>query len=78
MNAKKAQTVLNNLKAKQINNVLLTYNILLLKNKKQILQENTKDVKSAKRKHLIDRLILTDKKIDAIRSSISEIFKFNN
>ena len=78
MNAKKAQTVLNNLKAKQINKVLLTYNILLLKNKKQILQENTKDVKSAKRKHLIDRLILTDKKIDAIRSSISEIFKFNN
>ena len=62
MNAKKAQTVLNNLKAKQINKVLLTYNILLLKNKKQILQENTKDVKSAKRKHLIDRLILTDKK----------------
>jgi glutamate-5-semialdehyde dehydrogenase len=78
MNAKKAQTVLNNLKAKQINKVLLTYNILLLKNKKQILQENTKDVKSAKRNHLIDRLILTDKKIDAIRSSISEIFKFNN
>ena len=78
MNAKKAQTVLNNLKSKQINKVLLTYNLLLLKNKKQILQENTKDVRSAKRKHLIDRLILNDKKIDAIRSSISEIFKFNN
>jgi gamma-glutamyl phosphate reductase len=49
INAKKALTLLNNLDEKKTNKVLLDYNQLLLKNKKQILQENIKDVKSAKK-----------------------------
>jgi len=76
--AKKALTTLSDLNGKKINKVLSSYNQLLLKNKKQILQENIKDVKSVKRKHLIDRLILDDKRIEAIRNSINEILKFKN
>ena len=59
VNAKKALDVLSNLDGEKINKVLLSYNRLLLKNKKQILQENIKDVKNVKRKHLVDRLILS-------------------
>ena len=77
-NAKKAFTTLNNLDEKKINNVLLVYNQLLLRNKKQILQENIKDIKNVKRKHLVDRLMLNDKRIESIRNSISEIFKFKS
>ena len=50
----------------------------MLENKKQILQENIKDVKNVKRKHLVDRLILDNKRIDVIRNSINEIFKFKS
>ena len=78
LNAKKALTTLNNLEGKKINKVLSSYNRLLLENKKQILQENMKDVKAVKRKHLIDRLLLNEKRIDGIRNSISEIFKFKS
>ena len=78
INAKKALTVLNNLDEKKINKVLLSYNQLLLKNKKQILQENIKDVKNVKRKHLVDRLVLDNKRIDGIRNSINEILKFKS
>tara|TARA_B110000211_G_scaffold124953_1_gene143998 strand:- start:743 stop:1984 length:1242 start_codon:yes stop_codon:yes gene_type:complete len=78
MNAKKALTILNNLDEKKINKVLLNYSQLLLENKKQILQENIKDVKNVKRKHLVDRLILDNKRIDVIRNSINKIFKFKS
>jgi glutamate-5-semialdehyde dehydrogenase len=78
VNAKRALNVLKNLDGKRINKVLLSYNQLLLKNKKQILRENIKDIKSIKRKHLIDRLILDDKRIESIRNSINEILKFDN
>jgi len=78
INAKKSQAILNNLDEKKINKVLLSYNQLLLRNKKQILQENIKDLKNTKRKHLIDRLILDDGRIENIRNSINEIFKFKN
>jgi|TARA_B110000259_G_scaffold115674_1_gene131783 glutamate-5-semialdehyde dehydrogenase len=78
INAKKAFTILNNLDEKKINKVLLDYNQLLLKNKKQILQENSKDVKNVKRKHLVDRLILDDKRIEGMRSSVNDILKFKN
>ena len=78
VNAKKALTVLNSLDEKKINRVLLNYNQLLLKNKKQILRENNKDVKNVKRKHLVDRLILNDKKIEDIRNSVNDILKFKN
>ena len=77
-NAKKAFTILNNLDGEKINKVLQSYSQLLLKNKKQILQENEKDIKSLKRKHLVDRLVLDDKKIEGIRSSINDILKFKN
>ena len=78
VNAKKASDVLSNLDGEKINKVLLSYNRLLLKNKKQILQENIKDVKNVKRKHLVDRLILSNKRIESIRNSINEILKFKN
>jgi len=78
INAKKAFLQLNNLDSKKINKVLDTYSQLLLKNKKQILNENLKDVKFSARKHLLDRLILDEKKIDGIRNSVNEIIKFKN
>ncbi|MDA9092038.1 glutamate-5-semialdehyde dehydrogenase [Pelagibacteraceae bacterium] len=78
INARKAFVQLNNLDPKKINKVLNTYNGFLLKNKKQILRENSKDVKLSTRKHLVDRLILNEKRIDGIRNSINEIVKFKN
>jgi glutamate-5-semialdehyde dehydrogenase len=77
-NAKRAFTVLNSLSGDKINKVLLSYNKLLLENKKQIIHENVKDVKIVKRKHLVDRLVLDGKRIEKIRSSINEILKFKN
>ena len=62
MNAKRAFDLLNNLDEKKINKVLSNYNQILLTSKKQILLENIKDLKSIKRKHLVDRLILNEKK----------------
>ena len=78
INSKKAFIQLKNLDSKKINKVLNTYNQLLLKNKKQILKENLKDVKSSSRKHLLDRLVLDEKRIEGIRNSINEIVKFKN
>jgi len=78
VNAKRALIALNNLDEKKINKVLLSYNRLLLQNKKQIIQENIKDVKNVKRKSLVDRLILNNQRIDLIRSSINEILKFKS
>ena len=78
INAKKALTILNSLDEKKINKVLVSYNQFLLENKKQILQENVKDIKNVKRKHLVDRLILDHKRIEGIRNSINEIFKFKS
>jgi glutamate-5-semialdehyde dehydrogenase len=78
LNARKAFSELKNLKNKNIDKVLLKYNQLLLENKKQILQENLKDVRNMKRKHFIDRLILDGKRIESIRHSINEIIRFKN
>jgi glutamate-5-semialdehyde dehydrogenase len=78
INARKAFLQLNNLGSKKINKVLSTYNQLLLNNKKQILQENSKDVKFSTRKNLIDRLILNEKRIDGIRNSINDVIKFKS
>ena len=78
INARKAFLELENIGPKKINKVLDTYNQLLSKNKKQILQENSKDVKFSKRKHLVDRLVLNEKRIDGIRNSINEIIKFKD
>ena len=78
LNAKKAFFQLNAIDSKKINKVLNTYNQLLLKNKKKIIKENLKDVKFSKREYLLDRLILDEKRIDGIRSSINEIIKFKS
>jgi glutamate-5-semialdehyde dehydrogenase len=78
LNAKKAFFQLNAIDSKKINKVLNTFNQLLLKNKKKILKENLKDVKFSKREYLLDRLILDEKRIDGIRSSINEIIKFKS
>jgi glutamate-5-semialdehyde dehydrogenase len=78
LNAKKAFSGLKNLESKKIDKVLLKYNQLLLENKKQILQENLKDIRSMKRKHLMDRLMLDEKRIEGIRYSINKIIKFKN
>ncbi len=77
-NAKKAFKDLRNVKHTKIKNVLGNYNKALLANKKKIIKENLKDIKSVKRKHLVDRLILNDKRIEGIRHSINEIARFRN
>jgi glutamate-5-semialdehyde dehydrogenase len=78
INAKNAFLQLNNLDSKKINKTLNTYNQLLLKNKRQIIKQNTKDIKSSIRKHLVDRLMLNEKRIDGIRNSINDIIKFKS
>ncbi len=64
--------------AKKRNKILETYSRELFKNKKKIIRENTKDVKTCKRGDLIDRLILDEKKIESIRNSINQIAKFKD
>ena len=77
-NAKKAFEDLKTIKHSKIKKVLENYNKSLLKNKKKIIKENLKDVKNVKRKHLVDRLILNDKRIEGIRYSINQIAKFKD
>jgi glutamate-5-semialdehyde dehydrogenase len=77
-NAKKAFEELKSINHDKIQAVLNSYNNAILKNKKKIIIENSKDVKSVRRKHLVDRLILNEKRIDGIRHSINEIYKFKN
>jgi len=77
-NAKKAFEDLKAVKHDKIRNVLENYNKSLLNNKHKIIIENHKDVKNVVRKHLVDRLILNEERIEAIRNSINEIAKFKN
>tara|TARA_B100000963_G_C22587733_1_gene653969 strand:- start:65 stop:1306 length:1242 start_codon:yes stop_codon:yes gene_type:complete len=77
-NAKKAFEDLKNVKHAKIKKVLENYNKSLSQNKKKIINENLKDVKNVKRKHLVDRLILNDKRIEGIRDSINQIAKFKD
>ena len=58
--------------------MLDNYNTEIIKNKKKIIKENLKDIKNVKRKHLVDRLILNEKRLDGIRHSINEIAKFKD
>ena len=78
LNARKAFEELKTIKHDKIKIILNSYNTSILKNKNQIIKENLKDVKSIKRKHLVDRLILNEKRIDGIRNSINEIAKFKD
>ena len=77
-NSRKAYERLKKIDHNKIKNVLKSYNSAILKNKNRIIQENLEDVKNVKREHLVDRLILNDKRIDGIRHSINEIIKFED
>jgi glutamate-5-semialdehyde dehydrogenase len=77
-NAKKAFEDLKIVKHNKIKKVLENYNKSLLTNKKKIIKENLKDVKNVKRKYLVDRLILNDKRIEGIRHSINQIARFKD
>ena len=78
VNAKKAFVDLIKVDSSKIKKVLANYNKSLLSNKKQIIKENNKDVRAAKRMNLIDRLILNEKRIESMRHSINEIIKFKD
>ena len=77
-NAKKAFEDLKSVNHNKIKKVLENYNYSLLRNKRKIIKENYKDVKNVQRKHLVDRLILNDKRIEGIRYSINQISKFKD
>ena len=70
------------LNAKKKDKVLKDYLSLIIKNKKLILNENLKDIKNAKMKklkdNLIKRLILDEKKIFEIVSTIKDIIKLKD
>ena len=72
-NSKKAFEDLKNINHSKIKLVLNDYRNLITKNKKKIIKENLKDVKNVKRKHLVDRLILDEQRIEGIKRSINEI-----
>ena len=78
INARKAFNNLKDIKHDKIRLVLNNFNTAILRNKKKIISVNLKDVKNVKRKHLVDRLILNEKRIDGIRHSINEIAKFKD
>ena len=78
LNAKKAFEELKTIKHSKIKLVLNNFNTAILKNKKKIIRENLKDIKNTKRKHLVDRLVLNEKRIEGIRHSINEIAKFKD
>jgi len=71
LNARKAFEELKSVNHDKIQLVLNNYNNAILKNKKKIIKENSKDVKNVKRKNLVDRLELNDNRIDNIRHSIN-------
>tara|TARA_Y100000817_G_scaffold261635_1_gene216122 strand:- start:909 stop:2153 length:1245 start_codon:yes stop_codon:yes gene_type:complete len=76
--SKEAFKNLGHVSLKKRNNVLETYIKYLKINKNKIIKENSKDIKICKREELIDRLIIDNKKIDSMRSSIHEIIKFKD
>ena len=63
-NSRKAFEDLKKIKHDRIKKVLENYNKSLLVNNKKIIKENQKDVKNVKRKSLVDRLILNEKRIE--------------
>tara|TARA_B100001057_G_C22845625_1_gene948926 strand:+ start:1346 stop:2587 length:1242 start_codon:yes stop_codon:yes gene_type:complete len=78
---KKSKQAFENLKKvshRKIDKALKDYIKFISNNKIKIIQENAKDVKRLKRKNVLDRLILNEKKIDSIIKSINEIRRFPN
>tara|TARA_A100001011_G_C14259711_1_gene821796 strand:+ start:114 stop:1355 length:1242 start_codon:yes stop_codon:yes gene_type:complete len=78
INSKKAFQDLSRINEKRINSVLESFNKSLLRNKRKIIRENFKDVKNVKRKHLVDRLIINEKRIEGIRDSLNKIKNFKS
>ena len=76
--AKKSFEKLKKVDHKIIKKVLEDYNKKLRDNKFLIIKNNQRDVKNVIRKSLVDRLVLNDDRLDAIRSSINQIAKFEN
>ena len=79
-NARKAS--LQKISSKIKNKVLKRYVLLLDKEKNSILRANTKDIKFARRRkikiNLIDRLIINQRKLENIKSSINKIIKLKD
>ena len=74
--SKTAAKILNRVDIRKRNKILQTFSKEILRNKKRIIIENTKDVKLCKREDLIDRLVLNEKSIESIRNTIQMISKF--
>ena len=69
----KSKLAFENLKKtnhKKINKTLDDYIKLISTNKKKIIRENKKDVKNLKRRNVLDRLILNEKKIKLDKEDI--------
>tara|TARA_B100001057_G_scaffold79956_1_gene75139 strand:+ start:851 stop:2092 length:1242 start_codon:yes stop_codon:yes gene_type:complete len=78
---KKSRVAFESLKGishKRVNKALSDYTRLISINKKRIIEANAKDVKNLKRKNVLERLILNEKKIESIIKSVNEIRKFPN
>ena len=78
LNSKKASKNLSNCNPKKINSVLKEFSKLLQSNKNQIIRQNKKDLKKAKRKNLIDRLMLNEERINSMIFTINQIIKLKN
>ena len=61
-----------------IKKVLENYSKEIKNNKTLIIKNNQRDVKNVVRKSLVDRLVLNEDRLEAIRSSINQIAKFEN
>jgi len=79
---KSKKAITSQLNSKKKNKVLKDYCDLIKKNKKLIINQNKKDIfnalKKGLKKNLIDRLILDEKKISNIISSIKSIIKLKD
>ena len=67
--AKHAYENLKKVNYKRINKTLNDYINLIIVNKKRIIKENAKDIKSLKRKNILDRLILDEKRIEDVNAN---------
>ena len=79
---KSKKAITSQLNSKKKNKVLKDYCDLIKKNKELIINQNKKDIFNARKKgvkkNLIDRLILNEKKISNIISSIKSIIKLKD
>ncbi len=77
-NSRKAFRSLSHVHHDKIKKVLKDYIFLIEKNKSKIIKENLKDIRQLKRRNLLDRLKLDNKRINGIINSIKEIRNFKN